>query len=68
MCMKKMKVPFMNFLKTSVFATALFSFVACSNDTPNGGSGEPDLTGKVHFDIFMSVGEHGGMGGGENTS
>lgn len=67
MCMKKMKVPFMSFLKTSVFATALFSFVACSNDTPNGGSGEPDLTGRVHFDIFMSVGEHGGMGGGENT-
>lgn len=58
------------FLKIGMFATALFSFVACSNETPNGGDGgdgSSELTGKVHFDIFMSVGEHGGMGGGDNT-
>lgn len=57
----------MKFLKTGMFATALFSFVACSNETPDGGEKDPGLTGKIHFDIFMSVGEHGGMGGGENT-
>lgn len=60
----------MRFLKIGMFATALFSFAACSNDTPNGDDGGDEgseLTGKVHFDIFMSVGEHGGMGGGENT-
>lgn len=57
----------MSFLKTSVFATVLFTFAACSNETPGGGSEEPEPAGKVHFDIFMSVGEHGGMGGGENT-
>lgn len=67
MFMKTKKFPFMSFLKTSVFATALFTFAACSNETPGGGSEEPELAGKVHFDIFMSVGEHGGMGGGENT-
>ena len=58
----------MSFLKTSVFATVLFTFAACSNETPGGGSEEPEPAGKVHFDIFMSVGEHGGMGGGENTT
>lgn len=60
----------MRFLKIGMFATALFSFAACSNDTPNGddgGDGGSGLTGKVHFDIFMSVGEHGGMGRSENT-
>lgn len=57
----------MKFLKTGMFATALFSFVACSNETPGGGDDNPGLKGKIHFDIFMSVGEHGGMGGGENT-
>ena len=57
----------MSFLKTSVFATVLFTFAACSNETPGGGSEEQEPAGKVHFDIFMSVGEHGGMGGGENT-
>lgn len=57
----------MKFLKTGMFATALFSFVACSNETPDGGEKDPGLTGKVHFDIFMSVGEHGGMSKGENT-
>ena len=67
MFMKTKKFPFMSFLKTSVFATALFTFAACSNETPGGGSEEPEPAGKVHFDIFMSVGEHGGMGGGENT-
>lgn len=67
MFMKTKKFPFMSFLKTSVFATLLFTFAACSNETPGGGSEEPEPAGKVHFDIFMSVGEHGGMGGGENT-
>ena len=67
MFMKTKKFPFMSFLKTSVFATVLFTFAACSNETPGGGSEEPEPAGKVHFDIFMSVGEHGGMGGGENT-
>lgn len=67
MFMKTKKIPFMSFLKTSVFATALFTFAACSNETPGGGGEEPEPVGKVHFDIFMSVGEHGGMGGGENT-
>lgn len=67
MFMKTKKFPFMSFLKTSVFATVLFTFAACSNETPGGGSEEPEPVGKVHFDIFMSVGEHGGMGGGENT-
>lgn len=67
MFMKTKKFPFMSFLKTSVFATVLFTFAACSNETPGGGSEEPEQAGKVHFDIFMSVGEHGGMGGGENT-
>lgn len=67
MFMKTKKFPFMSFLKTSVFATVLFTFAACSNETPGGGGEEPEPAGKVHFDIFMSVGEHGGMGGGENT-
>lgn len=67
MFMKTKKFPFMSFLKTSVFATVLLTFAACSNETPGGGSEEPEPAGKVHFDIFMSVGEHGGMGGGENT-
>ena len=67
MFMKTKKFPVMSFLKTSVFATVLFTFAACSNETPGGGSEEPEPAGKVHFDIFMSVGEHGGMGGGENT-
>lgn len=60
----------MKLLRMGMFATALFSFVACSNETPNGGDGGDEGTeqsGKVHFDIFMSVGEHGGMGKGENT-
>ena len=60
----------MKLLRMGMFATALFSFVACSNETPNGGDGgdgSSNLTGKVHFDIFMSVGEHGGMGRSENT-
>lgn len=67
MFMKTKKFPFMSFLKTSVFATVLFTFAACSNETPGGGGEEPEPAGKVHFDIFMSVGKHGGMGGGENT-
>lgn len=37
MFMKTKKFPFMSFLKTSVFATVLFTFAACSNETPGGG-------------------------------
>lgn len=68
--MKTKTFSFMRFLKTGMLATVLFSFVACSNETPSGGDGgdgSSNLTGKVHFDIFMSVGEHGGMSKGENT-
>ena len=45
------------------------SFTACSND-PNEGNngnnnGNTDLN--YHFDLFMSVGKHGGMSQGDGT-
>ena len=65
--MKTTKFSFLRFLKAGVFAAALFSFAACSKDTPSENTVDPEPAGKYHFDIFMTVGQHGGMGGGDNT-
>lgn len=67
MCMKTTKFSFLRFLKAGVFAAALFSFAACSKDTPSENTVDPEPAGKYYFDIFMTVGQHGGMGGGDNT-
>lgn len=67
MCMKTKKFSFLRFLKVSVFAAALFSLAACSKDTPSENTVDPEPAGTYHFDIFMTVGQHGGMGGGDNT-
>lgn len=46
------------------------SFTACSDDPAegNGGNNNPEETTKdYHFDLFLSVGKHGGMSQGDGT-
>ena len=58
--MKKFK-----FLLSACMAALLAtSFTACSDDPAegNGGNNNPEETTKdYHFDLFLSVGKHGGM-------
>lgn len=64
--MKKLKSAFY------LFAAALMTFSACSDDedpVPDNGN---DNNGQVeassyHFDIFMTIGQHGGMNRGDGT-
>ncbi|WP_300814247.1 hypothetical protein [uncultured Bacteroides sp.] len=48
------------------------SFTACSDDPNDGPGGNPggdsgETTQNYHFDLFMSVGKHGGMSQGDGT-
>lgn len=60
-----------NFLLSAFIAAAMtMTYTACSDDSGNsdGGGGNPgSSTQNYHFDLFMSVGKHGGMGQGERT-
>lgn len=64
--MKKFK-----FLLSACMAALLAtSFTACSDDPAegNGGNNNPEETTKdYHFDLFLSVGKHGGMSQGDGT-
>lgn len=63
--MKKIKF----LLSAFIAATMAMTYTACSDDSGNGGGGgnPGDSTQDYHFDLFMSVGKHGGMGQGEST-
>ena len=63
--MKKIKFLLSVFIAT----TMVMTYTACSDDPGNGGGGgnPGDSTQDYHFDLFMSVGKHGGMGQGEST-
>lgn len=45
------------------------SFTACSNDSNDGNNGDSNGNTDLnyHFDLFMSVGKHGGMSQGDGT-
>ena len=56
-------------LSTCMVALMATSFSACSDDPKGNGSSEnPEETLKdYHFDLFLSVGKHGGMSQGDGT-
>lgn len=56
-------------LSAFIATTMVMTYTACSDDPGNGGGGgnPGDATQDYHFDLFMSVGKHGGMGQGEST-
>lgn len=59
---------FKHFLSTGMAILMAASFTACSDDSngdKGGNSGNNNLD--YHFDLFMSVGKHGGMSQGDGT-
>lgn len=62
--MKKFRFLFSMFM----VITMALSFNACSDDDPVIGPGtDPGTEVDYHFDIFMTVGKHGGMNQGDGT-
>lgn len=59
---------FKHFLSTGMAILMAASFTACSDDS-NGDKGENSGNNNLdyHFDLFMSVGKHGGMSQGDGT-
>jgi len=56
-------------LSMFMVVTMALSFNACSDDDDSGKEPNPDTETEIdyHFDIFMTVGKHGGMNQGEGT-
>lgn len=65
--MKKIKFLLLAFMAITV----AIMYTACSDDSEisggNGGGISTDPTQDYHFDLFMSVGKHGGMSQGDAT-
>ncbi len=57
-----------NFLFSAFMAASMaFSFYACSDDDNNGNGPNNPPTTDYHFDLFLTVEEHGGMNRGKGT-
>ena len=63
--MKKFKFLLLAFMAVAMMA---FSFTACSDDDDPKPNPEPEINeGDYHFDLFVTVGKHGGMSSNNNT-